>query len=103
MEREEINDSAIVVGERVMERFQELYEQFSEIGDIRGLGAMCALEFVTDRDTKEPDKELTDLIIKEAQGRGMLARKAGAYDNVIRLLMPLVIKEDRLNEDLTSL
>src|SRR5690625_3282452 len=36
MEREEINDRAIVVGERVMERFQEMYEQFSEIGDIRG-------------------------------------------------------------------
>src|SRR5690625_10080 len=60
MEREQINDRAMAVGEKVMESFQEMYEQFSVIGDIRGLGAMCALEFVKDRETKEPDKELTE-------------------------------------------
>lgn len=103
MEREQINDRAMAVGEKVMESFQEMYEQFSVIGDIRGLGAMCALEFVKDRETKEPDKELTELILKEAQSRGLLALKAGAYDNVIRLLMPLVIPDDQLSEGLDIL
>ena len=50
---------------------------------------MCAIEIVKDRQTKEPAKELTNQIIKEANKRGLLILSAGVYGNVIRLLMPI--------------
>ena len=103
MEKERLNERAVHIGEKVMEKFKELYNRFDEIGDYRGLGAMCALEFVKDRNTKEPDKPLSDSILKEAHRRGLITLKAGLYDNVIRLLMPLVITDKQLDEGLTIL
>lgn len=103
MEKENINDRAVAIGEKVMGKFKQMYDRFDVIGDIRGLGAMCALEFVKDRDSKTPDKAISDLILKEAQGRGVIALKAGVYDNVIRLLMPLVITDEQLEEGLNIL
>lgn len=100
MEEENINDRAVVIGEKVMKAFKEMYDRFDMIGDYRGLGAMCALEFVKNRETKEPNKEFSDLVLKEAQQRGLIALKAGVYDNVIRLLMPLVITDEQLEEGL---
>jgi 4-aminobutyrate aminotransferase/(S)-3-amino-2-methylpropionate transaminase len=73
------------------------------VGDIRGLGAMCAIEIVKDKETKEPAKELTNQIIKEANKKGLLIFSAGVYSNVIRLLMPLVITDEQLEEGLTFL
>lgn len=103
MEKEQINDRAVAVGRRVMERFASMYDQFDVIGDYRGLGAMCALEFVKDRATKEPDKALTGNILQEAHSRGLITLKAGVHDNVIRLLMPLVITDAQLEEGLDIL
>ncbi|WP_106496530.1 4-aminobutyrate--2-oxoglutarate transaminase [Lentibacillus sp. Marseille-P4043] len=103
MEKENINERAETVGKRVMEKFKQMYDQFDVIGDYRGLGAMCALEFVKDRASKEPEKELTGQILKQAHQRGLIALKAGVYDNVIRLLMPLVITDKQLEEGLNIL
>ncbi|ASK62698.1 4-aminobutyrate--2-oxoglutarate transaminase [Virgibacillus phasianinus] len=103
MEKENLNKQAELIGQRVMNKFKEMYDQFNEIGDFRGLGAMCALEFVKDRKSKTPDKALTDQILKEAHQRGLIALKAGVFDNVIRLLMPLVITIEQLDEGLNIL
>ncbi|PAV30853.1 4-aminobutyrate--2-oxoglutarate transaminase [Virgibacillus profundi] len=103
MERENINERGEMIGQRVMEKFKEMYDRFDVIGDYRGLGAMCALEFVTDRESKEPAKELSNQILQEAHKRGVIALKAGVYDNVIRLLMPLVITDEQLEEGLNIL
>jgi 4-aminobutyrate aminotransferase/(S)-3-amino-2-methylpropionate transaminase len=103
MEKEHINDRATSIGQRVMEKFSEMYDRFDVIGEYRGLGAMCALEFVKDRASKEPDKPLSDQILKEAHQRGLITLKAGVFDNVIRLLMPLVITDEQLEEGLTIL
>lgn len=103
MEKENINDRAVAIGEKVMGKFKQMAERFEVIGDYRGLGAMCALEFVKNRKSKTPDKPLSDLILKEAQARGVIALKAGVYDNVIRLLMPLVITDEQLAEGLEIL
>lgn len=103
MEKEKLNDRAMHIGEKVIDKFKELHSRFDAVGDYRGLGAMCALEFVVDRDTKEPDKKRTDLIMKEAHQRGLITLKAGLHDNVIRLLMPLVITEEQLDEGLAIL
>lgn len=103
MEKENINERAEIIGQKVMDKFKEMYDRYEVIGDIRGLGAMCALEFVKDRRSKAPDKELCDQILQEAYKRGVIALKAGVFDNVIRLLMPLVITDDQLEEGLSIL
>ncbi len=103
MEKENLNKKAEKIGAIVMDRFQKLYEKYENIGHIRGLGAMCAIEIVKERKSKEPDKELTAKIIKEANKRGLLLLSAGLYSNVIRLLMPLTIAEEQLLEGLDIL
>ncbi|MFC4557678.1 4-aminobutyrate--2-oxoglutarate transaminase [Virgibacillus kekensis] len=103
MEKENLNARAEALGKRVMEKFEELYDRYDVIGDYRGLGAMCALELVKDRDTKEPAKELTSQVLKEAHERGLIVLKAGVHDNVVRLLMPLVITDEQLDEGLEIL
>jgi len=103
MEKENLNKKAEKIGAIVMDRFQKLYEQYENIGHIRGLGAMCAIEIVKERKSKEPDKELTAKIIKEANKKGLLLLSAGLYSNVIRLLMPLTITEEQLLEGLDIL
>jgi len=64
---------------------------------------MCALEFVKDKESKEPAKQLVGEILQEARKRGVIALNAGVYDNVIRLLMPLVITDEQLDEGLDIL
>jgi len=78
-----------------------LQEKFEVIGDVRGLGAMVAVEFVKDRKTKEPAKELVSLIIKESFEMGLLVISAGIYSNVIRFLIPLVITDEQLERGIS--
>ncbi|GAA0590556.1 4-aminobutyrate--2-oxoglutarate transaminase [Virgibacillus siamensis] len=103
MEKENIPARGEKIGKRVMEKFKEMYGKYDVIGDYRGLGAMCALELVKDRETKEPAKEQTAQVLQEAHKRGLIVLKAGVYDNVVRLLMPLVITDEQLEEGLELL
>ncbi|MDQ6596183.1 4-aminobutyrate--2-oxoglutarate transaminase [Bacillus salipaludis] len=103
IEEEGLNQRGEEIGKIVMDKFKVFYDKFDCIGDIRGLGAMCAIEIVKDRKTKEPAKDLTNQIIKEANKRGLLILSAGIYSNVLRLLMPLVITDEQLAEGLTIL
>lgn len=101
IEEENLNQRAEKIGQKVMGKFEQLYEKFDCVSDIRGLGAMCAMEIVTDKISNQPSKDLTNKIIKEANSRGLLLFSAGVYSNVIRLLMPLVISDEQLEEGLT--
>ncbi|AZU62543.1 4-aminobutyrate--2-oxoglutarate transaminase [Neobacillus mesonae] len=103
IEEENLNDRAETIGKKVMAKFEQLSEKYECIGHIRGLGAMCAMEIVIDRKTKEPSKTLTNEIIKEANKRGLLLLSAGVFGNVLRLLMPIVITDEQLEEGLTIL
>ncbi|GAB4073037.1 4-aminobutyrate--2-oxoglutarate transaminase [Barrientosiimonas marina] len=103
MEKEKLNDRAVIIGDRIMKKFEQLYDKFDIIGDYRGIGAMCALEFVKDRSTKEPDKDMVGKVLQQARERGLIALNAGVYDNVVRFLMPLVITDDQLDEGLEIL
>ncbi|WP_260871855.1 4-aminobutyrate--2-oxoglutarate transaminase [Bacillus sp. X1(2014)] len=100
IENEQLNDRARKIGIRVLEKMHLLAERFEGIGDIRGLGAMCAMEIVKDRQSKAPDKEATGKIVKAAGERGLMLLSAGIYSNVIRLLMPITITDDQLEEGL---
>ena len=86
-----------------MERFTKLQEQLPFIGDIRGLGGMVAMELVKDRTTKEPDSQAASDILAAAHHRGLILIKAGMYDNVVRVLVPLCITDAQLQEGLDIL
>lgn len=103
MEREKLTERATKIGAKVKETFLQLQESHPAIGDVRGLGAMMAIEFVKDRKNKEPDKELTNAIIRRCCEHGLVVLAAGTHGNVIRTLMPLVISNDQLIEGLEVL
>ncbi|WP_425712651.1 4-aminobutyrate--2-oxoglutarate transaminase [Fictibacillus sp. Mic-4] len=103
IEKEKLNDRADVLGNKVIDHFNQLADRFEQIGDVRGLGAMCAFEVVKDRASKTPDKEAVGKIVKEANDRGLLLLSAGVYGNVIRILMPLTITDEQLEEGLAIL
>ncbi|MFD3524189.1 4-aminobutyrate--2-oxoglutarate transaminase [Streptomyces sp. NPDC058653] len=84
-------------------RLKEMAEKFDVIGDVRGRGAMLALELVKDRDTKEPNPEATAALAKACHMEGLLVLTTGTYGNVVRFLPPLVIGEDLLTEGLDIL
>lgn len=96
IERENLCQQAVEKGRKVLERFRLFQQKYQIIGDARGVGAMCALELVRDRRTKEPAKEATELFTRLALQRGLLTITAGTFGNVIRTLMPLVISDEEL-------
>ena len=103
MEKEKITERGVAVGQKLRARFEKMSARFPSIGDVRGLGAMMALELVTDRITKEPDKDKTTRIQAEALKRGLLLLTTGTYGNVIRALVPLTVEDAVLTEGLDAL
>ena len=100
MEAERIPAHAQRTGDRVKARFRQWAEQFSCIGDIRGLGAMVGLELVTDRESRAPDKALTGRVLAAALERGLVLLSAGTFGNTIRVLAPLTADDAIIDEGL---
>jgi 4-aminobutyrate aminotransferase/(S)-3-amino-2-methylpropionate transaminase len=100
MDDERLLERASVLGTRMLERFRRLQDHSPLVGHVRGLGAMVAVELVLDRATKEPAARETAEIIRRAMRRGVLLLRAGTYNNVIRVLTPLVITDPQLDEAL---
>jgi 4-aminobutyrate aminotransferase/(S)-3-amino-2-methylpropionate transaminase len=88
------------IGETIRTRMQAWQQRWDAVGDVRGLGAMLAIELVHDRDTKNPAPELASAVIEAAAERGLLLLKSGIYSNCIRVLVPLVIPDAELDEAL---
>lgn len=103
IEKEELNERATKLGEKVRTKMTTLAARFEQIGDVRGLGAMNAMEIVMGRNDKTPNKAAVGKIIKEAGERGLLLLSAGLYSNVIRILMPITITDAQLEEGLEIL
>ena len=91
------------VGELIRRRLEDWKKKYPSVGDVRGVGAMRLVEFVKDRKTKEPDPDKTLQIIRKAVSGGMLLIRAGLYSNCIRLLPPIVMKDEQLHEGLDVL
>jgi 4-aminobutyrate aminotransferase / (S)-3-amino-2-methylpropionate transaminase / 5-aminovalerate transaminase len=100
IEEEQLAERATAVGAAIRGRMEAWLGRFDAVGDVRGLGAMLAIELVRDRETREPDRALATLVTEEAAQRGLLLLKAGVYGNCIRVLVPLVIAEWELDEAL---
>jgi 4-aminobutyrate aminotransferase/(S)-3-amino-2-methylpropionate transaminase len=92
--------AAAQIGETIRTRMLAWQERWDTIGDVRGLGAMLAIELVHDRSTKDPAPELASAVVEAASERGLLLLKSGIYSNCIRVLVPLVISEGELDEAL---
>ena len=100
IEEEGLCERAVAIGETMRARMLAWQERFPAIGDVRGLGAMLAIELVEDRATKQPAPELAQAVIDAAMQRGLLLLKAGVHGNAIRVLCPLVITDAELDEAL---
>lgn len=103
IEEENLVNRAVEIGERMMEVFNSWKDKYELIGDVRGLGAMTAIELVKDKETKEPAAEEVKAIMKETHSKGVITISAGIYSNVLRFLPPLVITDEQLEEGLTIL
>jgi 4-aminobutyrate aminotransferase/(S)-3-amino-2-methylpropionate transaminase len=99
-EEEGVCDRAAQVGETIRARMESWQERWPEIGDVRGLGAMLAIELVRDPATKEPDADKASAVVEAAAARGLLLLKSGIYSNCIRVLAPLVLSDAELEEAL---
>lgn len=93
MEEEKLNDRAEALGKKIKERFKKMAEWADCIGDVRGLGSMVALEFVTDRKTKAPNADACDAVTSKCLEKGVILLKAGNGKNIIRILSPLTITD----------
>jgi 4-aminobutyrate aminotransferase / (S)-3-amino-2-methylpropionate transaminase / 5-aminovalerate transaminase len=100
IEEENLCARATVLGDTMRARMEGWKERFPQIGDVRGLGAMLAIELVRDPGTKEPDADTATAIVEEAVRNGLLLLKSGIYANCIRVLAPLTLTDAELDEAL---
>jgi len=94
---------ATAVGERLRAGLERIAARHDVIGEVRGLGPMLAMEFVTDRTSKEPFPAVVLEVTKQALKRGLIVIRAGLYSNCIRLLPPLNMTDAEVDEGLAVL
>jgi 4-aminobutyrate aminotransferase/(S)-3-amino-2-methylpropionate transaminase len=99
-EKQDLFRRANELGDYFQRRAREWQKKWPIIGDIRGVGAMQAIELVESQETREPAAEDTKKVTKYCYEHGLITISAGSYGNVIRLLMPLVITDEQMDEAL---
>ncbi|MEX1003078.1 MAG: aspartate aminotransferase family protein [Crocinitomicaceae bacterium] len=99
----DLNGRAVHIGKIITDRMNKLQTEFADIGDVRGVGAMIGIEFVANNDPTKPRTELCDKIVKGCAEDGLILLSAGTFKNVIRILSPLVITDEQLNQGLDIL
>jgi 4-aminobutyrate aminotransferase / (S)-3-amino-2-methylpropionate transaminase / 5-aminovalerate transaminase len=102
-ENQDLYTRANELGDRFQKRAREWQKRWPMIGDVRGMGAMQAIELVQSQETREPGAQETKQITQYCYEHGLITISAGSYGNVIRLLMPLVITDEQLEEGLNVL
>ena len=98
IEKENLCARANLLGERFRKRALKWQSQWELIGDVRGIGAMQALELVRSKAMRQPADEETKQVAQYCYEHGLVTITAGSYSNVIRLLMPLVITDAQMDE-----
>jgi 4-aminobutyrate aminotransferase / (S)-3-amino-2-methylpropionate transaminase / 5-aminovalerate transaminase len=94
---------AVQIGQRLRTRLEALGERIPQVGEVRGLGPMLALELVRDPETKEPAPGLALATTTGARERGLILLTCGLYGNVVRILVPLVASDEELDRGLDLL
>ena len=96
--KNEYLENAAKMGQYTLDALEEIMQRHPSIGNVRGKGLMIGVEFVKDRETKEPAKELTERVVELAFERGVLM--LGCAKSVIRVAPPLSISKSEIDEGL---
>ena len=94
---------AAAMGDEIRSALLRLQARVPQIGDVRGLGAMLAIELVSDPATREPDADFAQRVIEHARDLGLLLLKCGPHKNVVRLLPPLTASADEITSGVAML
>jgi 4-aminobutyrate aminotransferase/(S)-3-amino-2-methylpropionate transaminase len=99
-EEEKLLERSRSIGARLTAGLKAIAAQHKSIQDVRGLGAMIAIELFKDGDRSRPDADLTKRLCNEAAGRGLILLSCGSYANVVRVLVPLTASDALIDEGL---
>ena len=102
-EEEKILEQAVALGERLEEELKALERDFAGVGEVRGLGAMMAIELVKSRESKGPDADSAAQICAAALERGLILIKCGMHGNALRILVPLNASGEELELGFSAL
>ncbi len=103
MRDEGLQENARIVGAALLERLNDLKDKYKAIGDVRGKGLMLALEFVKDRDSKAPDKEMTAEVFEACRAQGIILSKSGPFQQCLRMVPPLCLSLEDVDQVANSL
>lgn len=96
-------EKSVALGEKLQKRFAQMQQKYEIIGEVRGKGPMLALELVKDRQTKAPAGDEAKKLTRICYEKGLVILSCGAFGNVVRFLMPLVITDEQLERGLAIL
>ena len=100
MKEEDYCAKSLHIGSVVRKAFEKMKEKYDIIGDVRGIGGMLGVEFVKDKESKEPNPEFVSKLVRTALQKGLLLENAGSCGNVIRFLAPLCMTEEQMETGL---
>ncbi len=100
MEKKNLPRRALEIADKLNKAYNNWKDMYDVVGDVRGIGCMMGIEFVTDKKTKKPNAALVNAIIDDSVQSGLLLENAGTYGNVIRFLAPLVITDAQIEAGL---
>ena len=100
MKEEDYCAKSLHIGSVVRKACEEMKEKYDIIGDVRGIGGMLGVEFVKDKESKEPNPEFVSKLVQTALQKGLLLENAGSSSNVIRFLAPLCMTEEQMEAGL---
>jgi 4-aminobutyrate aminotransferase/(S)-3-amino-2-methylpropionate transaminase len=103
IERDRLLERATVLGDFAKNRLTVMAGKYNLIGDVRGLGCAIGIEFVKDKETKAPAIEEVTKIRQRCLEYGLMTLSAGSFHNVLRLMFPLIIKDNELETGLCIL
>ncbi|MCZ4307126.1 4-aminobutyrate--2-oxoglutarate transaminase [Zoogloeaceae bacterium G21618-S1] len=98
VEEEKLCERAMLIGEQMRARFASMQSRFASMAEVRGLGAMTAVEFCRNGDPHQPAADIATALKDEAVRRGLLLLMCGNYGNVLRVMVPLTLSDALLKE-----
>ncbi|WP_099469230.1 aspartate aminotransferase family protein [Konateibacter massiliensis] len=103
IERDHLCERSLEISQKLEKEFHSWLDKYEEVGDIRGIGCMMGIEFVTDKKSKKPNSKIVSDIVQYCVNHGLIIESAGAYSNVIRFLCPLVVTDAQLDKGMEIL
>lgn len=100
VENERLLERSVAIGRQMVESLTRLAKRYKAIGDVRGLGAMVAIELFRDGKIEQPDAELAKSLVRVAANRGLIILNCGNHGNVIRIMVPLTASDKIIEEGL---